>query len=71
MTKKLNYWAECLKFYSCDSEMKGCQSIEVKRLNFCIGKNNVGRSRFMRSLFLDKKYKIKDFFLFILNITRV
>jgi len=29
--------------------------------NFFIGKNNAGKSRFMRSLFLDQKYKISDF----------
>ncbi len=36
--------------------MKKGQSIEVKRLNFFISKN-----RLMGNLFLDKKYKIKDF----------
>lgn len=61
MTEKLYYWAENLDGYKSDINDTCPYSIEIKRLNFFIGKNNAGKSRFMRSLFLDQKYKIKDF----------
>lgn len=51
MTEKLYYWAENLENYSSDNEQDYGQIIEIKRLNFFIGKNNAGKSRFLRSLF--------------------
>ncbi|MDA3440252.1 AAA family ATPase [Acinetobacter bereziniae] len=51
MTEKLYYWAENLENYSSDNEQDYNQIIEIKRLNFFIGKNNAGKSRFLRSLF--------------------
>ncbi len=53
MTEKLYYWAENLDGYSSDNEQDQDQTIEIKRLNFFIGKNNAGKSRFLRSLFLN------------------
>ena len=53
MTEKLYYWAENLENYSSDNEQDYDQVIEIKRLNFFIGKNNAGKSRFLRSLFLN------------------
>ena len=54
MTEKLYYWAENLEGYCSDNEKDYDQIIEIKRLNFFIGKNNAGKSRFLRSLFLSK-----------------
>ena len=54
MTKKLYYWAENLDGYSSDNEQDYNQVIEIKRLNFFIGKNNAGKSRFLRNLFLSQ-----------------
>ncbi|NNP72780.1 AAA family ATPase [Acinetobacter defluvii] len=51
MTEKLYYWAENLDGYSSDNEQDYDQIIEIKRLNFFIGKNNAGKSRFLRNLF--------------------
>lgn len=51
MTEKLYYWAENLEGYSSDNEQDYDQIIEIKRLNFFIGKNNAGKSRFLRNLF--------------------
>lgn len=51
MTEKLYYWAENLKNYSSDNDTEYDEVIEIKRLNFFIGKNNAGKSRFLRSLF--------------------
>lgn len=51
MTEKLYYWAENLEGYSSDNEQDDDQIIEIKRLNFFIGKNNAGKSRFLRSIF--------------------
>ena len=51
MTEKLYYWAENLENYSSDNEQDYDQVIEIKRLNFFIGKNNAGKSRFLRNLF--------------------
>lgn len=53
MTEKLYYWAENLENYTSDndSETGYNEVIEIKRLNFFIGKNNSGKSRFIRNLF--------------------
>ncbi|WP_180177321.1 AAA family ATPase [Acinetobacter sp. YH12039] len=53
MTEKLYYWAENLENYTSDndSETGYDEVIEIKRLNFFIGKNNAGKSRFLRELF--------------------
>ena len=51
MTEKKYYWAENLDGYSSDNEQDYDQIIEIKRLNFFIGKNNAGKSRFLRNLF--------------------
>ena len=53
MTEKLYYWAEKLENYTSDndSETGYNEVIEIKRLNFFIGKNNSGKSRFIRNLF--------------------
>ncbi|MDH1704378.1 AAA family ATPase [Acinetobacter johnsonii] len=55
MTEKLYYWAENLENYSSDNEQDYDQVIEIKRLNFFIGKNNAGKSRFLRNLFTNKE----------------
>lgn len=62
MTEKLYYWAENLESYSSDNHTNtdNKEIIEIKRLNFFIGKNNAGKSRFLRELFLSK-YKINDY----------
>ncbi len=62
MTEKLYYWAENLEGYSSDNHTNtdNKEIIEIKRLNFFIGKNNAGKSRFLRDLFLSK-YKINDY----------
>ena len=52
MNNKLYYWAENLKHYSADNKEDYDQIIEIKRLNFFIGKNNAGKSRFLRSLYI-------------------
>ncbi|TCB80573.1 ATP/GTP-binding protein [Acinetobacter sp. ANC 4173] len=51
MNNKLYYWAENLENYSAYNEEDYDQVIEIKRLNFFIGKNNAGKSRFLRSTF--------------------
>ena len=51
MTEKLYYWAENLEDYSSDTDSEYDEVIEIKRLNFFIGKNNAGKSRFLRTLF--------------------
>lgn len=51
MTEKLYYWAENLEGYTSDNEKEYNQVIEIKRLNFFIGKNNAGKSRFLRNIF--------------------
>lgn len=53
MTEKLYYWAENLENYSADNEKNYDQIIEIKRLNFFIGKNNAGKSRFLRNFFMN------------------
>ncbi|MGY0205180.1 AAA family ATPase [Acinetobacter soli] len=61
MTKKLYYWAENLENYSSDIDKSFPLSIEIKRLNFFIGKNNSGKSRFVRNLFTNSSYTISDY----------
>lgn len=53
MTEKLYYWAENLENYTSDNDRETGydEVIEIKRLNFFIGKNNAGKSRFLRELF--------------------
>mgnify|MGYP004536908595 CR=1 FL=1 len=53
MTEKLYYWAENLENYTSDNDRETGydEVIEIKRLNFFIGKNNAGKSRFLRNLF--------------------
>ena len=52
MTEKLYYWAESLENYISDNEVQNDQLLEIKRLNFFIGKNKAGKSRFLRTLFM-------------------
>lgn len=65
MSNKIYYWAENLEEYSADNEEGYNQVIEIKRLNFFIGKNNAGKSRFLRGLFYSKnkphRYQIDSF----------
>ncbi|ENV37399.1 hypothetical protein F959_02207 [Acinetobacter venetianus RAG-1 = CIP 110063] len=65
MSNKIYYWAENLEEYSADNEEGYNQVIEIKRLNFFIGKNNAGKSRFLRGLFYSKNkphsYQIDSF----------
>lgn len=52
--EKQYYWAEDLEDYQSDNlidEKAENPVIEIKRLNFFIGKNNAGKSRFLRNLF--------------------
>lgn len=51
MSEKLYYWAEGLEHYDSTNELDYNQVIEIKRLNFFIGKNNAGKSKFLRTLF--------------------
>lgn len=59
MNNKLYYWAENVDNYTSDNEKDYDKVIEIKRLNFFIGKNNAGKSRFLRSLYTSEK-NIKD-----------
>lgn len=52
MNKKLYYWGHDLDQYSSDNVEDYGEIIELKRLNFFIGKNNSGKSRFLRNLFI-------------------
>ncbi|WP_168377513.1 AAA family ATPase [Acinetobacter cumulans] len=61
MTEKLYYWAENLEGYNSDIDNDFPYSIEIKRLNFFIGKNNAGKSRFLRNLFINSTHTIPDF----------
>lgn len=55
MYQKEYYWADGLEDYQVyDSETKS-NFIEIRRLNFFIGKNNSGKSRFLRKLVLNEK----------------
>ena len=60
MNNKLYYWAENVDSYTSDNDAEYNKVIEIKRLNFFIGKNNAGKSRFLRSLYSSDK-KIKDY----------
>lgn len=51
MGEKLYYWAENLEGYISDNDIDSNEVIEINRLNFFIGKNNSGKSRFLRQLF--------------------
>lgn len=51
---KQYYWAEDLENYKSDNEPDYNQVIQIKRLNFFIGRNNAGKSRFLRSLFTNQ-----------------
>ncbi|MDV7497593.1 ATP-binding protein [Acinetobacter baumannii] len=59
MNYKLYYWADDLNFYFSDNHIASEQAIEIKRLNFFIGKNNAGKSRFLRTLYASNK-NIRD-----------
>ncbi|WP_151816264.1 AAA family ATPase [Acinetobacter seifertii] len=59
MNDKLYYWAERIDSYTSDNRDDYDKILEVKRLNFFIGKNNAGKSRFLRSLFTSS-LNIKD-----------
>ncbi len=52
MSEKLYYWAESIKDYIAYNNEEYNAVIEIKRLNFFIGKNNAGKSRFLRELFV-------------------
>lgn len=60
MSEKLYYWANNLEDYISDNDTDYDQAIEIKRLNFFIGKNNAGKSRFLRQLFQDSTH-FKEF----------
>ncbi len=60
MNEKLYYWANNLQGYVSDNDIDFDQIIEIKRLNFFIGKNNAGKSRFLRQLFQDSTH-FKEF----------
>jgi len=59
MNNKLYYWAKRIDSYTSDNREDDNKTIEIKRLNFFIGKNNAGKSRFLRSLFTSS-LNIKD-----------
>lgn len=54
-TTKSFYWGENLDDYFSFNEPDYNEIIEIKRLNLFIGKNNAGKSRFLRSLYLSEK----------------
>lgn len=54
------YWAESLDDYAADNEADYDKIIEIKRLNFFIGRNNAGKSRFLRAAFSSQS-NIDDF----------
>ncbi|MFA2961796.1 AAA family ATPase [Acinetobacter pittii] len=65
MNNKLYYWPESVHNYTSDNEENYNKILEIKRLNFFIGKNNAGKSRFLRNFFSSKtpshRYQIKLF----------
>ena len=65
MNNKLYYWPENVDNYTSDNEDNYNKILEIKRLNFFIGKNNAGKSRFLRNFFSSKtpshRYQIKLF----------
>ena len=48
---KQYYWIDDQDSYISDNDANYSEVIEIKRLNFFIGKNNAGKSRFLRELF--------------------
>lgn len=56
---KMYYWAENLEDYKSDNEPEYTQTLKIKRLNFFIGRNNAGKSRFLRTLFTSES-SLKD-----------
>lgn len=52
---KQYYWAEGLDDYSSDNKEDFDKVIEFKRLNFFIGRNNTGKSKFLRALFTEQE----------------
>lgn len=56
MNERLYYWVEGLQGYTADGDNENIynDSLEIRRLNFFIGKNNSGKSRFLRGIFLSK-----------------
>lgn len=58
--EKQYYWAEDLRDYRADNEVSYDKIIEIKKLNFFIGRNNAGKSTFLRGLFQNIK-KISDY----------
>ncbi|MDC4682086.1 ATP-binding protein, partial [Acinetobacter baumannii] len=65
MNNKLYYWPENVHNYTSDNEENYNKILEIKRLNFFIGKNNAGKSKFLRNFFSSKtpshRYQIKLF----------
>ncbi|MEB3863294.1 ATP-binding protein [Acinetobacter sp. IK31] len=65
MNNKLYYWPENVDNYTAYNEDNYNKILEIKRLNFFIGKNNAGKSRFLRNFFSSKtpshRYQIKLF----------
>ncbi|MBP2602805.1 AAA family ATPase [Acinetobacter calcoaceticus] len=65
MNNKFYYWPENVDNYTSDNEDNYNKILEIKRLNFFIGKNNAGKSRFLRNFFSSKtpshRYQIKLF----------
>ena len=51
---KQYYWIDDQDSYISDNDANYSEVIEIKRLNFFIGKNNAGKSRFLRELFKAK-----------------
>lgn len=51
MIKDLYYWANNVDDYISDICPENGKAIKVKRINLFIGKNNAGKSRFLRNLF--------------------
>ena len=52
---KQYYWAKGLEDYSSDNRKDFEKVIEFRRLNFFIGKNNTGKSKFLRALFAEQE----------------
>ena len=47
---KQYYWIDDQDSYISDNDANYSEVIEIKRLNFFIGKNNAGKSRFLREI---------------------
>jgi len=63
---KQYYWIDDQNSYISDNDANYSEVIEIKRLNFFIGKNNAGKSRFLRELF-KAQTDFKQFQNFYLN----